>query len=470
MTRPLRWLLAAVALCLPQLSTSASIGASPPVAEHGTPSPGEYPARIVLGWSGDPSRSMAVTWRTAQPVATPLAQVALATARSDLAATAVAVPGEGQALPLADGSTVGQYRAVFTQLEPGRRYVYRVGDGRTWSEWNTFTMARDEPAPFRFIYLGDVQNEIRSVWSRVVRSAYAAAPDARFIAYAGDLLAEGYDDRLWGEWCDGLGFISANVPALPVPGNHDLHRAPGSPPGALAVSPLWRAHFALPGNGPAALGDLIGQTYFLDYQGARMIALDVNAWANDAFEPGARERVKQATLEWLTQTLAQNPNRWTIVLQHQAIHSIAKERDYAEMRAALVPLYDRYGVDLVLQGHDHAYGRTWKLAANKVVPDAARGTIYVISVSGAKMYEIHRANRELMARLVEQKQLYQVVSIRPSRLSFAAYGADGVRVDAFELRKPGRGPSVYVDRQRSASAPRHARPRPPTARRPVTPS
>jgi 3',5'-cyclic AMP phosphodiesterase CpdA len=448
MTRPWRWPLAAVVLCLLRSLTSAPVGASPPGAESGPAPAGELPTRVLLGFAGNPSRSMAVTWRTARPVANPVAQIAPEMARSDLASTATSVSGEGQALPLADGRTVGQYRAVFAGLEPGRRYVYRVGDGQSWSEWNTFTTARDEPAPFRFIYLGDVQNEIRSVWSRVVRSAYAAAPDARFIAYAGDLLAEGYDDRLWGEWCDGLGFIGASVPALPVPGNHDLHRAPGNPPGALAVSPLWRAHFTVPDNGPAAPGDRIGQTYSLDYQGARLIALDVNAWANDAFEPGERERVKQATLEWLTQTLAQNPNRWTIVLQHQAIHSIAKERDYAEMRAALVPLYDRYGVDLVLQGHDHAYGRTRKLAANKVVPDAARGTIYAISVSGAKMYEIHRANRELMATLVAQKQLYQVVSISPSRLSFDAYGADGVRVDAFDLRKTGRGPSLYVDRER----------------------
>jgi len=41
---------------------------------------------------------------------------------------------------------------------------------------------------------------------------------------------EGYDDRLWEEWCDALGFLSSNVPSLPVVGNHDLHRIPGQGP------------------------------------------------------------------------------------------------------------------------------------------------------------------------------------------------------------------------------------------------
>ena len=74
------------------------------------------------------------------------------------------------------------------------------------------------------------------MWSRAIRTAYATAPDSRFIIHAGDLLNEGYDDRLWGEWCDAMSFISATIPSLPVPGNHDLHRSDSK--SVFNVSPL----------------------------------------------------------------------------------------------------------------------------------------------------------------------------------------------------------------------------------------
>ena len=130
---------------------------------------------------------------------------------------------------LGDGSSAAHYAARFEGLEPSTAYCYRVGDGQVWSEWNVFRTASAKPEPFRFLYVGDEQNSIKSLWSRSIRRAYAAAPDARFLVHAGDLVAEGYDDRLWGEWSDALSFISATVPSIPVPGNHDLHRPAGRP-------------------------------------------------------------------------------------------------------------------------------------------------------------------------------------------------------------------------------------------------
>ena len=65
--------------------------------------------------------------------------------------------------------------------------------------------------------------------------------------------------------------------------------------------------------------------------------------------------------------LKNNPNRWTVVFQHQGMYSMAHKRNYVKMREMLLPLYDKYGVDLVLQGHDHLYARSQKLAGGKVV-------------------------------------------------------------------------------------------------------
>ena len=145
----------------------------------------------------------------------------------DFEKKAITVKGVAETDDLGGGQSAGHYAVHFQGLDPNTRYCYRVGDGQAWSEWNIFRTASDRPEPFRFLYLGDAQNSIKSLWSRSIRAAYATVPDARFIVHAGDLLAEGYDDRLWGEWSDAMSFISAIIPSVPVPGNHDLHRPPG---------------------------------------------------------------------------------------------------------------------------------------------------------------------------------------------------------------------------------------------------
>jgi 3',5'-cyclic AMP phosphodiesterase CpdA len=395
------------------------------------------PTRIVLGWAGNPATSQAVTWRTAVAVATPQAQVTLAVAEPDLVTPATTIAGRSTPVGLYPSGTVYHHVARFEGLRPATRYVYRVGDGKTWSEWFGFATASDQPAPFRFIYLGDPQNGLADVFPRTIRAAYAQAPDARLVVEAGDLVAEGYDDRLWGDLLRAFGFVAGSVPNLPVPGNHDEHRAPGSSDArsALAVSSLWNAHFSVPANGPADLGPLASQFYSLDYQGVRFVCIDVNAFASQDYADPERARVRASVIAWLRPVLASNPNRWTIVVQHMPLYDVAKDRDMPEMRAALGSLYDEFHVDLVLQGHDHAYARSFKLNAGRRVGDNEPGTVYMLSVSGSKMYEVTERHEGLMAKIVEGKQLYQVVSVENGRLGVESFGADGQRVDAFQITK-----------------------------------
>ena len=422
---------------------------SGPTPSAGT---GVVPSRIILTWSGDPAATQAVTWRTEIPLPSPQAQITKFIPDPGFVKDVVTISGTTMIDDLGNGKMAGHYAVNFTGLEPNVKYCYRVGDGQTWSEWNSFRTAAGKPEPFRFIYLGDAQNNIRSMCSRTFRKAYATAPDARFLIHAGDLLNEGYDDRLWEEWCEALGFVAANVPSLPVVGNHDLHRIPGKPDSKLVfqASPLWSHHFALPANGPE-VEELKSQSYFIDYQGVRFVFVDVNVFANEDFEPGERKRVQEKELEWLNRILGSNPNPWTIVVQHQAIFSIAKNRNYAEMRALLAPLYEKNHVDLVLQGHDHAYGRTHKIAGEQIVDPASPGVIYIISVCGPKMYKLHELHRELMAKRMEQTQLFQIVEIAPERLVFTAYSVDGSIVDEFELQRSGRN-TTYVDQSKEVSS------------------
>jgi 3',5'-cyclic AMP phosphodiesterase CpdA len=406
---------------------------------------GAIPSRIVLTWAGDPARTQAVTWRTELAAASPQAQIAKFSANPKFEPSARTITATFAKDDLGDGRWATHYAARFQGLEPGTAYCYRVGDGQVWSEWNVFRTASTRPEPFRFLYVGDEQNSIKSLWSRSIRRAYAAAPDARFLVHAGDLVAEGYDDNLWGEWSDALSFISATVPSIPVPGNHDLHRPAGAVDAktSLAAAWPWSRHFALPSNGPD-LDDMPGQSYYLDYQGVRFIALDVNAFAELGYDAAARKRVTDQEVAWAERVLSDNPNRWTIVVQHQGIYAIAQDREYAAMRAALAPLYEKHHVDLVLQGHDHVYARTHKIARDRIADPASPGVVYVISVSGPKMYKTQKVNSQYMAKMIEDEQFYQIIDVSPERLALTAYSIDGAVADGFELRKDGAS-STYID-------------------------
>jgi hypothetical protein len=54
------------------------------------------------------------------------------------------------------------------------------------------------------------------------------------------------------------------------------------------------------------------------------------------------------------------------------------------LREQWVPIFDKHHVDLVLQGHDHAYSRTYPMRSQAPVAGAEDGTTYVISVAGDK--------------------------------------------------------------------------------------
>jgi acid phosphatase type 7 len=88
------------------------------------------------------------------------------------------------------------------------------------------------------------------------------------------------------------------------------------------------------------------------------------------------------------------------------------------MRNILEPLYERYHVDLVLQGHDHLYDRTHKIFQGKRVPNSKPGTVYAISVSGPKRYAVTPRFASLMSQKKSHTQGYQVISIEKDLLSF----------------------------------------------------
>lgn len=390
------------------------------------------PQRIILNVTEDLASSVAINWQTAGQVTESFAELAIADADPRFVDKAIRKKAETEWVSLGDTVSFNYHSLIFDDLIPNTKYAYRVGGGNYWSEWFHFVTASDKPTDaFQFIYFGDVQVNIRSLWSRVIREAFAKAPNARLQLYAGDIINRANRNEEWGDWFGAGGFIHSTIPGLPSPGNHD-HFDLAS--GERAASVFWRPQFNLPLNGPEGLEETC---YFVDVQGVRFISLNSDQ-AEESDEYLEAQRI------WLERILQHNPNTWTVVTFHHPIYSPKGTRDNKRMRETFKPLFDRYRVDLVLQGHDHTYAR----GMSKIPMDdkeETSGTMYVVSVSGPKMTGSHVEKKSWMDRSAIYTQLFQIIDVSPRTLSFKAYLATGELYDAFDLIKQEGSINKLVD-------------------------
>jgi len=382
------------------------------------PFPTTIPDHIILTWSDDPTTTQSVTWRTDTSIVESYGEIARADASPNFIFYTEKIKASAE--PLLTKEYSAHYHSVtFSDLQPNTLYIYRVGSEDNWSEWFQFRTASRESEPFTFIYLGDGQNNLLSMWSRAIRGAYSAAPDARFIIHAGDLVIFSDSYLQWSEWFAAAGWINGVIPSIPVPGNHEYYHGSWK---NLYLTDYWRPQFTLPENGVKALPE---SNYYIDFQGMRILALN----SNEQIEEQAK---------WLETVLKDNPSRWTIATFHHTIYAATVNRDHKKLRETWKPLFDKYHVDLVLAGHDHAYARGHNI-------DSKEGTVYVVSVSGPKMYDL--TDDRWMDRAAENTQLYQVISVDQKILSYRSYTVTGELYDAFQVVKKKNKPNKIIDQK-----------------------
>ncbi|WP_067181862.1 purple acid phosphatase family protein [Microtetraspora niveoalba] len=405
--------------------------ATPPVhpaSEVHKPSP--VPDRIILTPTTTPSSSQKVTWRaeaTAENAQAQILEAPRALGQVLPAAGAVKTVMAGSTTPV--NTTLGYastYHTVeFTGLKPNTRYTYRVGDGANWSAWTDFTTAAAGFEPFSFVYYGDAQNYLDSAVPRVFRQAFADRPQARAIVNAGDLIDSANSEEQWGQWFRAGGFIDSQVNNISIPGNHEYSNG---------LSAFWRPQFPYPDNGPGN-AELKQTAYTVDYQGVRFIGLDSN------YQSNATLMADQT--RWLEGLLKDNPNKWTVVTFHHPVYSTTGTRNNAQVRDQWGPLFEKYGVDLVLQGHDHSYGRGNVQTARKTAA-VHNGVVYVVSVSGGKMYALNKGenwtgNGAEVVSTSENTQLYQLIDVEADSIRFESRYANGEHHDGFLVRKNDKG-------------------------------
>jgi hypothetical protein len=367
------------------VAATGSRGSSEPTGDAGAAD--GTPEQVHLTFGEDPASSVCVSWASAAQAVNP--RVALQTphgARTVHAVQRTYTDG-------LNGQTVFTYHAPISGLEADAHYSYRVTADNDANRARPFGAAfRTAPrgrARFRFTSYGDLATPNTSWALSSPQSAFAVKAVERFqplfhllngdLCYAN--LNPSAQPAVWADFGNNVQTSAANRPWMPCPGNHEIEFGNGDE-GLNA----YLTRYSLPPNGTAFPGRWyhfqVGAALFISLNADDVIYQDSGAFlagpaplipapstGHAPIMPGTSLYIHGysggAQTRWLEQTLdgaSKNESiDWIIVQMHQDALSSSKYGNGSDkgIREAWLPLFDRYGVDLVLCGHDHDYERSW---------------------------------------------------------------------------------------------------------------
>ncbi|HMI30863.1 MAG TPA: metallophosphoesterase [Candidatus Limnocylindrales bacterium] len=272
--------------------------------------------------------------------------------------TDVAVPGKvlygltpALGSEATDGLTTTNHGVTLTGLASLTRYYYRIvaGPDTLTAGDDTLHTAPPGPAPFRFVAFGDCGVDDANQYAVAAR-VDALNPDLGLVL--GDVIYEvGEAVNFTPRYFTPYRPIIRRSVWYPVVGNHDIATANGQP---------FMDAFYLPTNSM----DGTEKYYSFDYGNAHFVALDGNQTFNaDMYT-------------WVEADLAATTKPWKFVYFHQPMYSDpGVHGSDLNLRFYLEPIFVNHRVDLVFQGHNHYYSRSYPIA-NGVAVDTAQGSSY----------------------------------------------------------------------------------------------
>lgn len=246
---------------------------------------------------------------------------------------------------LSESSSTQKHFFDITDLSPNTKYFYQTStDGGFTSALDFFYTAKtDSSTEISFLHYGDcgynntVQNEI---------AALMVGDSTEFGIVAGDVdqgTGDNYDEVFFGPYTD----LMKNTCQYTCIGNHDTY-ADGAA--------TYLDAFYLPSNNPQQTE----RYYSFSWGNAKFICLD----GNIDYSIGSDQH------NWMLNELKCNDRQWLFMFFHQPPWTNAWSLDYwipftdyyqyqgnVDMRTDLVPYFEQYNVDFVLNGHSHCYQR-----------------------------------------------------------------------------------------------------------------
>ncbi len=308
---------------------------------------------------------------------------------------------------LTEAASARKHHIVIEGLQPDTRYFYRVSNGdNVILEDESFKTAKpDSMNQLSFLILGDsgVNTDIqRAVNDQMLASHNADAAD--FLIHVGDVHqgdGSAYDDiyfSIYEELLKQMNFF------LSI-GNHDTYTDNAAP---------YLDDFYLPDNNP----EQSERYYSYRWANAYFIVLD----SNIDMAPGSPQ---YSFLLSELQSERQQTADWTFVYFHHPPYCEywpAWDGDPV-VREHLMPLFEDYEVDMVLNGHTHAYEK-----------GELNGVTYVISGGGGGGLDTYARDFPHIT-ISEGVHHYSRIDIEGKELQFRAVDMNGNLVDEFTISK-----------------------------------
>mmetsp|Transcript_11870 Transcript_11870/g.33483 ORF Transcript_11870/g.33483 Transcript_11870/m.33483 type:complete len:754 (+) Transcript_11870:189-2450(+) len=251
----------------------------------------------------------------------------------------------------------------------GKKYFYRVGgkDGG-WSDLFSFVTRPCEPdADIRFVSVGD--QDVTSGTRRVVDRILDMNQGYHFLLQLGDLSYADGDLDMWDKFGERVEPVAARLPGIYAVGNHEDD---GRGRGFDAYLTRWR-------NGE---GDDDEFWWSVDFGPVHIAVL------SSEHDYGSRS----PQLRWLEADLREANeagNRllrpWIFVAVHRPMYTSGAHGSNTRMRRTVEPLLEKYGVQIVLTGHDHDYERIYPMSDGDIMSrDKGKPSKPYISAAFAK--------------------------------------------------------------------------------------
>jgi 3',5'-cyclic AMP phosphodiesterase CpdA len=406
------------AVLAPYVIGTGSAAAAPDTREASSPVQAPPVAGLHLQFGADASSEIVVSWHTLQPARRP--RVLLGRLDGKLEQTVEAT--EASYTDAKSGQAVYVYHAKLARLQADSAYLYGALHEGAEPEFGTFRTAPRGRAPLTFTSFGDQGTP--TLGKRYVPPAGVTIPNPPYVndnlgspaagdttlgverlrplfhLLNGDLCyANLADDRVrtWWDFWDNNSRSARNRPWMPAAGNHENELGNG-PIGYQA----YQTYFSLPPS--ADQTDVTrGLWYAFTVGSMRVISIaNDDICYQDAGNSYVRGYSSGAQKAWLEQELAaargDRDVDWIVVCMHQVAISTADMANGADLgiREEWVPLFDKYGVDLVVCGHEHHYERShpirgWQSNATRTpvpvatatdVIDTSRGTVHMVIGGG----------------------------------------------------------------------------------------
>ncbi|WP_213308639.1 purple acid phosphatase family protein [Paraburkholderia sacchari] len=375
------------------------------VAKANAATPDGTPEQIHLTWGADPASEVVVSWASLAAATHPRVTYATDRGRREVVNAVQRTYTDGLT-----GVVVFTYHARLSGLHAGTTYRYEVtadNDSHAGSPFAaSFTTAPHGRKPFRFTSYGDLATPNTGWVLSSPQSRFAVEAVERFqplfhllngdLCYAN--LNPAHQTEVWRDFANSNQSSSSIRPWMPCPGNHEVEFHNG-PQGLES----YLTRYTLPENGTR----FPGRWYSFRVSNVLFVSLDADDVVYQdaaAFVAGPASLVPAASTgnapisagssfyvrgysngeqtRWLEKTLRHASHDddidWIVVQMHQDALSSSKTGNGSDkgIREAWLPLFDRYGVDLVVCGHDHDYERSYPVRGcnHHAGVDAATGT------------------------------------------------------------------------------------------------